>query len=61
MSHMNRVPSKWEKINWLDRERIIELLESIGIACYDDEDTQLLRECLEENVPGNIDESQLEN
>jgi len=52
----------WKTVNWLDRQNIVELLEGIGIACYDDEPTQLLRECLVENVEsGNIDESQLES
>lgn len=53
--------SIWKKVNWLDRKDIVELLEGIGIACYDDEPMQLLKECLVENVEsGNIDESQLE-
>jgi len=51
----------WKQINQLDRERIVLLLEGIGIACYDDESTQLLRECLYENIEsGNIDTYQLE-
>jgi hypothetical protein len=51
----------WKTVNWLDRQDIVELLEGIGIACYDDEPLQLLKECLVENVEsGNIDESQLE-
>lgn len=51
----------WKKINWLSREYIIELLEGIGVACYDDEPTQLLREALFDSVEaGDIWEDQLE-
>lgn len=54
--------SIWRKINWLDRKDIVQLLEGISIQCYDDEPTQLLKECLAENIEeGLIDESQLEN
>lgn len=50
----------WRKVNQLDRERIVELLEGIGVACYDDEATQLLREALVESVrDGNIDRDHL--
>jgi len=46
----------------LDRWEIEALLEDIGIACYDYEPTQLLIECLVENViSGNIEEYQLTN
>lgn len=45
----------WKQVNWMDRGDIEKALESIGIACYDDESTQLLREALVENVKsGNI-------
>lgn len=41
--------SFWKEVNWMNREEIISQLESIGIACYDDETTQELRECWVEN------------
>lgn len=38
------------------RTQIVEALESIGIACYSDESTKLLRDCLIENVEsGNLE------
>lgn len=40
----------WKTVNNLDRIEIVALLESIGIACYDDESTQLLREALVESI-----------
>lgn len=46
----------------LERWEIEALLEDIGICCYDNEPTQLLIECLAENVlSGNIEEYQLTN
>lgn len=46
------------KINWIGREDIITLLESVGIVCYDHEQTRLLRDTLRNNViDGTIDES----
>jgi len=42
----------WKRINWMTREEIVSHLEGIGIACYDDESTQELRECLHENASG---------
>jgi len=51
----------WPEINKLHRETVIRLLEGIGVACYDDESTQLLREALHESVGGDIDPSQLTN
>jgi len=53
--------SWWPQINKLHRETVIRLLEGIGVACYDDESTQLLREALHESVGGDIDPSQLTN
>lgn len=51
----------WKQINQLNREQIIELLEGIGIACFDDESTQLLREALFESIEsGEIPLYQLE-
>ena len=47
-------------INWLDRERIVELLERNGMACYDTESTDNLRETLRECVEdGDIAPNQL--
>ena len=37
-------------INRLSRNEIVEYLESVGIACYDNESTDELREALRENV-----------
>lgn len=44
----------------LSRERIVQLLEGICIACYDEETTDELRECLIESVEsGDIEECDL--
>lgn len=44
----------------LSRERCISLLEGIGIACYDEESTGLLREAVWENVKdGNLSRDDL--
>ena len=52
----------WKEINWLDRERMVELLEANGAAVYDDNSTQELRECIAEAVEcGGIAPDQLEN
>jgi hypothetical protein len=48
------------KINQLGRPRLVELLEGIGCACFDDESTQLLREAVLESVPTDIPEEVLE-
>lgn len=45
----NVIMNYWKEANWMSREQIISDLESIGIACYDDESTQELRECWVEN------------
>lgn len=37
-------------INWLSRQEIINHLESVGIACFDTESTDDLREALRSNV-----------
>lgn len=37
-------------LNKLSRQEIVELLESVGIACYDSENTEMLREALRVNV-----------
>ncbi len=39
-----------ERLNWLDRARIVELLEGASIACYDREPTDELREALAVNI-----------
>lgn len=42
------------------RARVVELLESIGTACFDDEELTDLQDCLIESVEsGDIDESDL--
>lgn len=38
------------RINWMDREEVVALLENVGIACYDSESTDELRDALRENV-----------
>lgn len=48
-------------INWLSRSEVVSLLESIGIACYDEETDTLLRDALQENVEsGEISEASVE-
>ena len=37
-------------INWLDHSEIVNILESYGFACYDNESTDDLREALRENI-----------
>ena len=37
-------------INWLSRSEVESLLNSIGIACYDEESDTFLRDTLQENV-----------
>jgi hypothetical protein len=37
-------------INWLDRSRIVKLLESASIHCGDDEDLEELKDALFENI-----------
>lgn len=38
-------------INWLERQRIVDILEvNGGIACYDSESTDELREALRVNI-----------
>jgi len=50
------------KIWKLPRERCVELLERVGIQCYDSETTQTLREAVRVNVEdGTIEESYLED
>lgn len=38
------------RLNWMGRSQIESALESVGIACYDSESTDDLRETLRENV-----------
>lgn len=40
-------------INWLDREKIVTILESYGFACYDSESTDDLRDALRTNIADN--------
>lgn len=37
-------------INWMDRDQIVASLEAVGIACYDKESDDELREALRQNV-----------
>lgn len=49
------------RINWLDREKIVGILEEHGFACYDSETTDELREALKGNIEdGTIDASLLD-
>lgn len=43
-------PVAMQYINQMDRDDIIIALESVGIACYDHESTDLLRDALIDNV-----------
>lgn len=48
-------------INWLDRTKVVEILEGYGFACYDSESTDSLREALRINVDdGTIPRSAIE-
>lgn len=48
-------------INWLDREKVVKILEEYGFACYDLESTDDLRSALRENITdGTIDSSVLD-
>lgn len=60
---LKHVPQRvWTAINLLTRQRVTELLENIGVACYDDELMEDLREALAVNVvEGNIDEALLDD
>lgn len=43
-------------LNWMDREKIVEILESYGFQCYDNESTDELRDALQQNIEdGTID------
>lgn len=43
-------------INWMDREDVVSLLEGIGMACYDSESTDELRDALRSAIEdGDID------
>lgn len=37
-------------LNEFGRQEIVEMLENVGIACYDHEDTETLREALRVNI-----------
>lgn len=48
-------------INWLDREKVVKILENYGFACYDSESDDDLRNALRENIAdGTIDPSVLD-
>lgn len=48
-------------INWLDREKVVKILEEYGFACYDSESTDDLKIALRENIiDGTIDSSVLD-
>ncbi len=48
-------------INWLDREKVVTLLEGNGMACYDTESTDDLKETLRQCVTdGDITLEELE-
>lgn len=48
-------------INWLDREKVVKILEGYGFACYDSESTDDLKSALRENIiDGTIDSSVLD-
>jgi hypothetical protein len=51
-----------QKVSWLDRAEITQMLESVSIQCYDSEDTEVLRDALLTNVlDGTIDRSVIES
>jgi hypothetical protein len=37
-------------LDGLNRDEVVEILEGLGIACYDDESTKLLKDCLRESI-----------
>ena len=37
-------------LNWAERDKIIEIMESYGFACHDSEDTDELRDALRQNI-----------
>ena len=39
-----------DNINWLSRQEVVALLESVGIVCYDSEGYEELKEALRANV-----------
>ncbi|GIK44864.1 MAG: hypothetical protein K8L99_20430 [Anaerolineae bacterium] len=47
-------------VNWLERSKIVEILESYGFQCYDSESTDELCQALVSNIEdGTIDPSVL--
>lgn len=47
-----------ERLNWLDRQQVVELLGSISIGCVGDESTDYLRDALQINIEeGEIEDS----
>lgn len=50
----------WKAVNWLDRSKVVEILESYSFQCYDNESTDELRQALVSNIEdGTIDPSVL--
>ena len=43
-----------QQIQQMSRQELVEYLELRGTACYDDESTELLRECAIEDWEGEI-------
>jgi hypothetical protein len=37
-------------LDGLNRDEVVEILEGLGIACFDDESTKLLKDCLRESI-----------
>lgn len=52
----------WKKVNWMDRDDIVRILEDNGFACHDHETDDNLREALVTNIQDNtIDDSVLDD
>lgn len=50
-----------ERLNWLDRAEVEALLEGVGIACYESETTDELRDAVMANIEdGTILEEELD-
>lgn len=52
----------WRKVNWMDREDIVRVLEDHGFACHDSESDDELRQALVSNIEDDtIDNSALDD
>jgi len=52
---------QFTKVNWLGREKMVEILERHGFAVYDHEPTEDLKEALVQEIEaGGIDFSELD-